>query len=109
VNFYSFLWDKKEITKIFAKDESPFTMLGLDIEFYKKPGFEVEVWKGAPPENLAGPDQYIFLRKGSEYFDYASKTNCESIFLAYPEWLLHFNIGNWLSRSRVWSLFRCTK
>ena len=109
VNFYSFLWGKSEISKIYAKDESPFTMLGLDIEFYKKQGFEVSVWKDQP--SLAETDRthYIFLRKGSQYFEYIDKENCTSLFLAYPEWLLHFNVGNWLSRSRVWSLFECRR
>lgn len=103
VNFYSFLWDKQEITKIYAKDESPFTMLGLDIEFYKKPGFEVEVWQ----KEIDEKGKYVFLRKGHEYFEFAKKPNCKNLFLAYPEWILHFNVGNWLARSRVWSLFRC--
>lgn len=103
VNFYSFLWKQQEISKIYAKDESPFTMLGLDIEFYKKPGFEVEVWK----DSIEEEGKYIFLRKGHEYFEFANKGNCKSLYLAYPEWILHFNVGNWLSRSRVWSLFKC--
>jgi len=103
VNFYSFLWGQEDITKIYAKDESPFTMLGLDIEFYKKPGFQVEVWNDSIDES----GKYIFLRKGNEYFEFAAKKNCRALFLAYPEWILHFNIGNWLSRSRVWSLFKC--
>jgi phosphatidylinositol glycan class B len=103
VNFYSYLWDQEAIIKIYAKDESPFTMLGLDIEFYKKPGFEVEVWNDEIDES----GKYVFLRKGSEYFDFAAKENCKVLFLAYPEWILHFNVGNWLSRSRVWSLFKC--
>ncbi len=107
VNFYSFLWGKEEITKIYAKDESPFTMLGLDIEFYKKPDFSVEVWKDLKDLNGVSGPKYIFLRKGADYFELSNKENCTSLYLAYPEWLLHFNIGNWLSRSRVWSLFKC--
>lgn len=107
VNFYSFLWGEKGIQKIYAKDESPFTMLGLDIEFYKKPGFEVEVWKDDSSFDEKG--KYVFLRKGSEFFNFKAKSNCENLFLAYPQWLLKFNIGNWMSRSRVWSLFYCKK
>ena len=103
VNFYSYLWDQKAITKIYAKDESPFTMLGLDIEFYKKPGFQVEIWNDTVEES----GKYIFLRTGVDYFEFAKNENCEALYLAYPEWILHFNIGNWLSRSRVWSLFKC--
>lgn len=105
VNFYSYLWGNKEVNKIYAKEESPFTMLGLDIEFYKKPNFSVEIWK--PNTNFDEKGKFVFLRKGKDFFEYQAKKHCENLFLAYPEWLLHFNVGNWMSRSRVWSLFKC--
>lgn len=106
VNFYKFMWKQDKINKIYAHNEDPFSMLGLPIRFFKRKELAVEVFKGNPKDQIE-PGKYIFLRKGRDLMEFEKNKDCELLYLTYPRFSLNFNIGNWLSRSRVWSLFKC--
>lgn len=106
VNFYQFLWHNPEIKKIYAHVEDPFFMLGLPIKFYKRKDQEVEIFKEVKDlGDLKG--KYLFFRKGRDLMAFENNPQCELLYLTYPRFALNFNVGNWLSRSRVWSLFHC--
>ncbi len=106
VNFYKYLWKNHQIKKIYAHVEDPFFMLGLPIKFYKRKGLEIEIFqKVSDFKSLNG--KYIFFRKGKDLVEFEKTPNCKLLYLTYPRFSLNFNIGNWLSRSRVWSLFYC--
>jgi GPI mannosyltransferase 3 len=106
VNFYKYLWKTPEIKKIYAHVEDPFYMLGLPINFYKRPDLEVEKFEDLTKlGDLKG--KYLFFRKGKDLMAFENIPNCELLYLTYPRFTLNYNVGNWLSRSRVWSLFFC--
>jgi phosphatidylinositol glycan class B len=107
VNFYRFLYSKPEIKRLVALDEDPFTMLGLPISFYKPDTLEVFVTK---PENLRWQGEiYLFTRSGEDLILWSKNDKCQQLYTAYPVWALQYNWGNWIGRSRVWSLFKCQK
>lgn len=106
VNFYKFVWSHPEIKSLQALHESPYTMLGLKLKFYKPEGFQDSVVQKID-ESKFNEGSYIFFNRGHHFFEWSKKENCELKYLSYPEWTLNYNIGNWMSRSRVWSLFFC--
>ncbi len=105
VKFYQFIWNHPEIKKIVTEVENPFTMLGLNIHYYKRENISIE--KVTNFKDRIHSDEYHFFNRGHYIFKMESYPHCKSIFMAYPKWSLKFNIGNWLSRSRVWSLYKC--
>ncbi len=103
VGFYKEVY-QSGISKIYYEGENPFTMLGLELNFYKKKNLEMK--KISDFEEIQEKGIYLFSRKGKE-IELNRKRGCEMKYLTYPEWLLSFNVGNWVGRSRVWSLWYC--
>lgn len=102
VNFYSYVWNN-DVKNITVVGENPFTMLGLPLEFYKKKVVSINVVKEYSP-NIKG---HLFFNRGRFVFEMEKNSNCKLQYLTYPKWVLNFNVGNWISRSRVWSLYQC--
>tara|TARA_R110002072_G_scaffold1989_2_gene16378 strand:- start:91859 stop:93292 length:1434 start_codon:yes stop_codon:yes gene_type:complete len=102
VDFYQYIWNS-EIKEIKVTSENPYTMLGLPLDFYKKKDLTITMLSDLP-EPLEG---YFFFNKGHYLTKMDSKQNCQLEYLTYPQWILKFNIGNWVSRSRVWSIYHC--
>ncbi|ATH06740.1 hypothetical protein BIY24_01930 [Halobacteriovorax marinus] len=102
VDFYKFVW-KSDIKVLNVHGENPFTMLGLPLDFYKKKDLIINQVKSYPAEG----EHYLFFNKGKFVSEMEKYTRCELIYLTYPRWVLKFNIGNWISRSRVWSIYKC--
>jgi len=107
VNFYKFIYDNDKISTIKTTVENPFTMLGLNINFYKKENLQVQEIKDYKKYITKGSDTYLFFNKGRHVLAMENEPNCKSVYMAYPRWSLNFNVGNWISRSRVWSLYYC--
>jgi len=101
VDFYKFIWNNKDIKEITVHGENPYTMLGLPLEFYKKKELKIMMSDTYPVKG------YTFFNKGRFVKEMEKHSQCELIYLTYPKWILKFNIGNWISRSRVWSLYKC--
>lgn len=111
VDFYQFIWENPQIQTITTSVENPFTMLGLNLNYYIKDNFKVNEIKDyqahLKEKSSSSTPFYLFFNKGHYIFEMNKYPQCKPIYMAYPKWALKFNIGNWLSRSRVWSLYRC--
>lgn len=104
IRFFQHIHDNK-ITYFQAQHEDPFYMVSLKMNFYYPKSLKVVTFK----EDPLAPEGYIFFKTGKKYFEYSKKKNCKLDYLSYPSWSLNFNIGNWIERSRVWSLWKCSK
>ena len=94
-----------DIQEFQAHGENPYSMVGLKMNFYFPDNLKVTVFKDKPEDK----EGYIFFRSGKKYFEYSERKDCQLEYLSYPQWSLNFNIGNWIGRSRVWSLWKCSK
>jgi phosphatidylinositol glycan class B len=106
VSFYKFVYDNPHIRNIIAVEEDPYLMLNLKNKFYRPENLEVSVVKTFADIQLEN-NIFVWFNKGHHILAMASEKNCTMIYSAYPKWSLNFNIGNWLSRSRFWSLYSC--
>jgi phosphatidylinositol glycan class B len=105
MGLYSYLYKHQEISEVNYLDEEPYTMVSLPIKFYRS--------KALKTTKIASIDGFkngwLFATKGDQFNKFYNDSNCKLHYMTYPKWLLSFNIGNWVSRSRVWSLFYCQK
>jgi phosphatidylinositol glycan class B len=105
-SFYRFMWNHPEIKEFYALDESPYTMLGLKIKFYKRPELKDHIVTSLD-QVPGGGDAWFFFKNGERLMEFEKKPHCELLYSAYPRFVLNYNWGNWMQRSRVWSLFYC--
>lgn len=106
VKFYQYLYGRHDISEIYAHHASPFKMLGLKIKFYKREGLVVKEFKELS-EIPQDKGHYLFFSRGHNIIEMEKRQDCRLEYMTYPRFALNYNIGNWLSRSRVWSLFYC--
>lgn len=107
IDFYEFIWKHPEIKIINALEEDPFKMLGLPLNFYKRPGVSVEVHQNIKDLLNIGSEAIIFSKKGDHYLQLRENKNCRPIYLSYPQWALDFYFRRMEPRMRVRSLFYC--
>lgn len=103
VKFYKFIADNK-IKEITHFSENPYQMVGLKINFYNPQRTKIY----HKTQKDFSKEGYYFFNRGHHVFEMEKVKNCKLLYLTYPKWTLNFNYFNWLSRSRVWSLFRCS-
>jgi phosphatidylinositol glycan class B len=103
IRFYKHI-RSNQITQFQAHGENPFTMVGLRMNYYYPENLVVSVFKETP----LSEGGYLFFKTGKKYFEYSLKSNCQLDYISYPTWSLKFNYFNWIERSRVWSLWKCS-
>tara|TARA_R110002072_G_scaffold1989_2_gene16382 strand:+ start:95698 stop:97236 length:1539 start_codon:yes stop_codon:yes gene_type:complete len=116
VSFYK--WSSQNIEKLQNKlyifgDLRPYGIAALNMHYYNYhyPEYEFVKEENMTNEILSktkdGPKQF-FSSKGKHYFSMSKMDNCKNVYLSVPKIALHLNIGNWINRSEVWSLFECS-
>ena len=88
--------------------EHPYVMVGYTAKFYmwRKDIAYIEQDK----EALADPvgERYFFSRTGEEFFQYQARPSCELSVAGIDPQFLKYNYFNWVKRSRVWAIWRCS-
>lgn len=101
----------KQKTTLYTLTQSPYFLAGLKINYLKSPNVAVR-----KVNDLKELKQVIASGNHSVYFFYEGKTlpgklvqkgfklkmECSSI----PPFLFKFNINNWLSRVKIWSIYK---
>jgi len=102
IRFFKYI-SKEKVQSFYAHNENPYQMVGLKMNFYHPKGLDIKIFK-EDPKVYNGK---YFFRSGQKYFELSNNKNCRLEYLSYPKFALNFNIGNWIKRSRVWSLWDC--
>lgn len=110
VDLYKYVYDNKDkINKIYHYGESPYQNVGLELMFYRPKGIGLEkLEESQAVETLFSENKsfWFMSKKGGEIEEVLS-LGCSIKKMTYPKWVLKFNVFNWVSRSRVWTLFYC--
>jgi phosphatidylinositol glycan class B len=101
--FYRFV-HAEGIKEVIVKDEDPFSMWKMPLTFYRPKPFNALIDKNIQNRQSEG---IYFFRKGSDYLNFVERKNCQAIYTSFPAFFLNINIGNWVKRSKFWSLFHC--
>ena len=112
VSYYAYLYDYAQHnahTTLVSFKESPYSLVGLEVNFYKNPALHVTTLSDTAGlatvmHQAAGPVLYLSpnLVAGPELAGY----KVERMYCLFPSWLLKFNINDWEGRSRIWTVFR---
>lgn len=106
---------EKPFKKVYVLgDLAPYRVAALNMNFYNYHYPEQILVKDEGREKLLRDaleleDLWVFSSRGKFYFETKKMKSCKNIYIGYPDWVMGFNIGNWVGRSEVWSLFYCRK
>jgi GPI mannosyltransferase 3 len=95
---------------LLSKDRQPYHIMDLKLYFHRTPDLRLIPYANNSQVDSAAlasktPVLMLFQHKrDAEAFE-KSHPSSRIIYQNVPWWLYHFNINNWLSRTRVWILF----
>ncbi|MDD5066104.1 MAG: hypothetical protein PHF84_03555 [bacterium] len=111
IYFYKFMYDRN-YTRLYFMGKHPYRSVGTICKhFYKRKGLDtIEVKDLTELKKVLRKSGEDVLFMGYS-FDLARKLSQEGLkhtllFRNLPEWSVHFNINNWLSRTKVASVYR---
>jgi phosphatidylinositol glycan class B len=110
IKSYKFLYDyssKREIV-LLCKEESIYELVGLEVNFYKSNAVKCIVLnddKEVSDYLKENNSDSVFLLEQMLSSDtkYLGYTN-ETIYCPFPQWIIHLNFSNWISRARIWEI-----
>lgn len=85
--------------------------LKFELEYFKKYKFQERVINTKAQLESMGrtfPNLLVATSKYKEFLLMKSMPHCQMKYSSYPQWLFKFNPFNWLSRSSILALWRCT-
>ncbi|EQC43419.1 mannosyltransferase [Bacteriovorax sp. Seq25_V] len=102
MNLYKYMYDNK-IDRIGVYTDQADRHFGFSMPFYQRDLIKTFGVVDAKKLNAG----FYLSTKYKEYDDFASNANCVPKFKSYPNWITFFNIGNWLSRSSYFVVWKC--
>ncbi len=110
VKVFRFLseYSKSHETVLLCKEKNIYDLVGLNANFYKSTKLKCIVLEDN--EDIANylkrnkPDS-VFLLERQFIPDYnLAGYTMSTIYRPLPDWIIYFNLNNWLSRSRIWEI-----
>ena len=105
---YDYYGSHKSI--IVTSEQTVYTLVGLPVNFYKPK--DMEEWVIGSPLSLsyvmknANGRPVLFLSHQMTPDSLLRGYKIEKIYCILPDWMSHFNITDWQSRSYIWSIYR---
>lgn len=110
--YYRFLYDyaatRSVPVLVVSRENCLYESVGLPIYFYCSPNVENRVVRDFQSGMLLAepaPDRLI-LSPRLTLTDSLRGLRTERIYTYFPDWILWFNLNDWQSRSRIWSVYR---
>jgi len=110
VLFYSYLKSNfPNDVELISTDFDPFFIGGIQNTFYRPKNYHFLHYSSLKKieEELDRP--FLLYSEKFEIPNEAKKLRefCQVVYQVYPNWIKYFNINDWLSRTRQFSLYRC--
>lgn len=94
--------------KLYCIGKNPYDWGGIEYNFYKPKNITIIPFDSAnfPTDLPTKNNNILVFNEGFDLDKKYANYNLAAIYKTVPEWLKYFNIGNWLSRTRVWGLYK---
>ncbi|CBW25306.1 putative membrane protein [Halobacteriovorax marinus SJ] len=113
IPFYKWAYNNPFKEVYVVGDLKPYGVAALDMHFYnfhyptEKFISEHELENNIRDLLINNEEILVFASRGKNYFKLINNSLCEIQYMSIPQWTLSINIGSWISRSELWSIFRC--
>lgn len=113
VKFYKYMYKvaANERVKLICLEQSPYTQVTLESDFYKHPNMDIIV---APNKEEIINIRDTIKTNNTVYLYTARLLNKEDInaygakqvYASFPDWILSFNFNNWQERSKIGAIYK---
>jgi len=110
IKYFHFLYNystEKEAV-LLCKEKNPYELAYANFNFYQSPNLECIVLKDdaeiAEYLETHQPDSILFLERNSANAEKFEGYQSQTIYTALPDWVVHFNFFDWISRSNFWKI-----
>ena len=94
-------------TTLFAIDKNPYQLVGLTAHFYQPHNFPVVVLpKLEQLDSLPLLSNNLLIYPTLQLPSTLVHTRTERLYSYFPDWIVAWNINDWQSRSRIWSVYQ---
>jgi len=110
IKIYKFLYEysaKNEIV-LLCEEQSVYELVGVKVNFYRSENVKCIVLNDAvgvsdylKENNL---ESVLLLERKFTSDQKYSGYNTETIYSPFPQWKIHLNFNNWISRARIWKI-----
>ena len=109
---FRFLYDyaQRQPTTLLSIQKNPYQLVGLTAHFYQSKNLPVIVLPQlAQLDSLPLNTNHLLIYPALQLPPVLVNTQVERLYTYFPDWITAFNINDWQSRSRIWSIYRVNK
>jgi phosphatidylinositol glycan class B len=115
VGYYRYIYQplqEKRVT-VLSIQENPYQLVGYKANFYKPPDSDIKVFT-----NYEKVKQFLYRTETDSVlvlsrdpvleYDFGDFKK-ERVYTLFPDWMLDYDVFNWPSRARTWSIYKVYK
>ncbi len=112
VGYYKAIYDvaRKQPTTLICYKESPYHIVGLEVNFYKPQNLDIKIVDSAGQVaqaiSEAAGRTVLFMNPNMDPLSMFAPYEKEKVYCLLPDWIHYVNFGDWISRSYIWSIYR---
>jgi len=110
--YYKYIYNfaQKQPATLVSFEQSPYSLLQLQVNFYKPRDMDIEVVHNANELqtilNRKDGRPVIFLNPKIDPIPLIDNYKKTRVYCLVPDWIHLFNFNNWMSRAYIWSIYR---
>jgi len=98
--------------ELYSLARDPYQVVAQQVYFYRPENYKlhkVGTFKKLEEAIEKQPLLFFYEKNTLPQEQKGITAKCSMVYQSIPEWIKHFNFTNWMSRSRIWSLYECKK
>ena len=101
---FRFLYDYTALKPaiVYSHKKMLYEVVGLNMNFYRAPNIKNEMYVDIKAKKI--PAGALLLSQDMQLKNPPENSETERIYAYFPDWILHVNMNDWQSRTRMWSL-----
>ncbi len=107
--YFRYLYDyaQRTPTTLFAIEKNPYDLVGLQAHFYQSKNLQVQVLPTVVQlDSLPISTTGLLIYPKLSLPKPLPRRQVERCYTYFPDWILAFNVNDWQSRSRIWSIYQ---
>ena len=114
IYYYEYIYQqsvKNNNKELFCYENSIYKENVLFVQFYKPSDLKVTIFNNKKElDSLLEINKSVYVLSHNIFFPFNSDPyRVEKVYALYPDWIFHFNINNWLSRTDLKTIFKVEK
>jgi len=108
VLLYKYIYQHShKIKEVYYSGNNPYELVGLPIHFYRPEKLSL---KKITDFSAIPLPAWIITKRGSQFLALKNRSNCKIAYSIYPNFIINtLEKKKWFKKTKVWSLFKCSK